>query len=203
MSVGGFSEKTTTYSSAKPPTWFSTRNVQDHNSSKTPSQNLFVPTISYRKLKCIRELHWDSRVNKPQGDVPVFLPDRGVTQETVVDPESHSRFHPTQKHFRASNCLRETAYVRPVICARLKNSPAIFTDFIRTSPRSRTGKQQAFKRKTMGRVMWWSWKHRNADQLFSFNHSCCSTIENYSSCILTKAERWNLQHQQVLFFNWG
>lgn len=88
---------------------------------------------------------------QPQGDVPLFLPDRGVTQETAADPGSHGRFHPTQKHFHASNCLREKAYVRPVICARLKNSPAIFADFILTSSRSSTGKQQAFKMENHGK----------------------------------------------------
>jgi len=117
-------------------------------------------------------LLWDSRsrVNMPRG----WRRTRASSWQsyaTAVDPGSHSRFHPTQKHFHASNCLRETAYVRPVICARLKNSPAIFTDFIRTSPRGSPGKQQALERKTTVRVILFiqSLLHRESQLLYINN----------------------------------
>ncbi len=96
-------------------------------------QVLFVSVCFYTKVIWSRSgilsrpLRFQRKCAWPQDDVPPVLPDRGVTQETTADLESHSQFDPTQKHFHASNCLREKAYVRPVICAWLKNSPAILT----------------------------------------------------------------------------
>ncbi len=122
------------------------------------------------------------------------LPDRGVTQETTADLESHSQFDPTQKHFHASNCLREKAYVRPVICAWLKNSPAILTISFWLPLRA----AQESNRLLQGKL----WEescdgHKHIGTKpgflsFSFKCSCCNTKDNYNSCIITNAKRWKL-----------
>lgn len=168
----------------------------DHDGSRTPSP--FCVSLLLHKGNKVDQgslswsLRFQSKCVRSQDNVPGFF----LTEELRKKQQLTRRVTDNLTQHKSTStqviASEKKAYVRPVIWTWSKNSPAILTDFILTSPRRSTGKQQALNMENYGKshvVVMKTSEHSLGFLSFSFKCSCCNTKENYNSCVITKAKR--------------
>lgn len=120
-------------------------------------QVLFVSICFYIKVRSgilSRSLRFQRKCAWSQDDVPWFF----LTEELRKKPQLTWRVivNLTQHKSTGQALPQREGLGKTSHLCMIEKQPCYPHDFILTSLQSSTGKQQAFTRKTMRRVMWWS-----------------------------------------------